>query len=215
MGENEVTYVESWKSWNSTLAPSSTRADTGWCDAGGEIRVDPAQRVQNCVYDTVAEQLARHPCKPWIAHGASRRDRIVKWLSKEHRTRPEWQSEAAAVLRGAARDAFEATQRWDEHQQELAKTVRREREGEEGIRRAEASHPNTIENGDERKEHEPSPRLVKRGTNGASSTRRREERAAALRVLQPVKVAHATTVSLPGIRNLELEDPVPDGADVR
>ena len=120
-----------------------------------------------------------------------------------------------AVLRGAARDAFEATGRWDAHQEELTQTVLQEQEAEGKIRRGEAAHPNTIEDEEERKKHEPSPRLVRRWTKGPSITRRREERTAALRLLEPAKVVDETTVRLPGIGDLELEDPVPDGADIR
>ena len=179
------------------------------------IRLDAAQRVRSSVYDAVAEHLARHPSKPWIAHGATGRDSVLKWLTRERRARPEWQGEAVAVLRGAARDAFEATERWDGHQRELAGTVLREHEAEARISRGEAPHPNTIEDDHERKKHEPSPRLVRRWTKGPSSTRRREERTAGLRLLQPPKVVDERTVRLPGIGNFELKDPIPDGADVR
>ena len=182
---------------------------------GTGARVDAAQRVQSSVYDVVAEHLVHHPCKLWMATGKSRSDSVLKWLTRERKTRPDWQSETVAVVRGAARDAFEATRRWDEHQHELARSVLREQDAEDAIRNGKAPHPNEIQDDEERRKHEPSPRLVRRWTKEPCTTGRREERTAALRLLEPPKVVDATTVRLPGIGDLELQDPVPDGADVR
>ena len=182
---------------------------------GTGVRVDAAQRVQSSVYDVVAEHLVHHPCKLWMATGKSRSDSVLKWLTRERKTRPDWQSETVAVVRGAARDAFEATRRWDEHQHELARSVLREQDAEDAIRNGKAPHPNEIQDDEERRKHEPSPRLVRRWTKEPCTTGRREERTAALRLLEPPKVVDATTVRLPGIGDLELQDPVPDGADVR
>ena len=204
------------KSWNTTPARLiHTSQHRVVATPEKSIRLDTAQLVQSSVYDAVAEHLLRHPSKPWIAHGASKRDSILKWLTRERRARPGWQGEAVAVLRGAARDTFEATKRWDEHQQELAETVLAEHKAEERIRRGEAPHPNTIEDEEERKKHEPSPRLVRMWTRGPSTTRRRKDRTAGLRLLQPPKVVDERTVRLPGVGDLELEDPVTKGADVR
>ena len=75
--------------------------------------------------------VTHHPCKLWIATGESRRDSILKWLTRERKTRPAWQTESVAVLRGAAHDAFEATKRWDEHEEELAQSMLREQEAED------------------------------------------------------------------------------------
>ena len=150
-----------------------------------------------------------------MARGGSGHDSILKWLTRERHARPQWQTETVAVLRGAARDAYEVTKRWNEHQEELTQSVLREQEAEDEIRSGKIPHPNTIEDEEERKKHEPSPRLVRRWTKGPSTTGRREDRTAALRLLQPVKVVDDTTVRLPGIGDLELEDPVPDSADVR
>ena len=58
-----------------------------------------------------------------------------------------------------------------------------------------------------RKKHEPSPRLVRKWTKGPSTTQRRGERTAALRLLQPPKVVDERTVRLPGIEDLQLENP--------
>ena len=157
----------------------------------------------------------RHPGKAWIVPGGTGRDSVLKWLTRERRARTRWQTESVAVLRGAARDAVEARNRWDEHQQALAEIVLREHEAEERIRRGESPHPNTIEDEDERKRNEPSPRLVRRWLKGPSQTRRRGERTASLRLLQPVKVVDERTVRLPRIGDLELEVPIPDGTDVR
>ena len=179
------------------------------------VRLDTAQRVQSVVYDAVAEHLRQHPCTPWIARSGTGQGSILKWLTRERQKHPGWQTETVAVLRGAARDAFEATGRWDTHQEELARTVLQEQEAENKIRRGEAPHPNTIEDEGERKEHEPSSRLVRRWTKGPSATGRRGDRTAALRLLQPVKIVDATTVRLPGIGDLPLEDPIPEGADIR
>ena len=134
-----VTVIDtSQKSWNTTPARLiNTRQHRMMATPEASTKLDAAQRVQSAVYDAVAGHLVRHPSKPWIAPGGAGRDSILKWLTRERKTRPEWQTTTVAVLRGAARDAFEATQRWDMHQQELAETVLAEHDAEERIRRGE------------------------------------------------------------------------------
>ena len=87
------------KSWNTTpprLIHTSQHRVVATPETS--IRLDAAQLVQSSVSDAVAAHLARHPSKPWIAHGASGRDSILKWLTRERRAQPGLQGEAVAVL---------------------------------------------------------------------------------------------------------------------
>ena len=178
-------------------------------------RLHAAQGFQSEVYDAVAEHLRHHPNKPWIATANSGKDSILKWLTREKDARHGWGEHSVHVLRGAARDAFEATRRWDEHQQALAESVLKEQEAEEQIRLGKAPHPNDIEDEKERGKHQPSARLVRVWTKGPSQTGRREERTAAVRLLEAPRVLDAHTISVNGLGRHTLHDPVAQGTDVR
>ena len=56
--------------WNTTLPRLiHTSQHRVVATAETSIGLDAAQRIQNSVYEAVAEHLARHPSKPcWIAH---------------------------------------------------------------------------------------------------------------------------------------------------
>ena len=73
----------------------------------------------------------------------------------------------------------------DTFEQGKAGTILAEQEKEDAIRRGEAPHPNNIEDEEERKKHEPSPRLVRLWSKEPEPNRRRGQARRALRLLVP------------------------------
>ena len=134
------------------------------------------------------------------------------------------------------RQASQARVAWlkkDEYEQAKALTILEEQEEEHKIRRGEAPHPNDIEDEEERKKHEPSPRLVKMWTKEPRANRRRLDYRKSLRVLVPCTQVRSRTKNkqtgqyeyknlpgrwyLPGLGQIALlsQDDIPSGANIR
>ena len=77
-----------------------------------------------------------------------------------------------ALARGAASQARLSWLRKDEYDEGKALTILEEGEKEDAVRRGESPHPNDIEDEEERRKHEPSPRLVRMCTKEPKKNRR-------------------------------------------
>ena len=165
-------------------------------------RIERCQQVQSAVYDTTIEHLLRHRGKRWMVSGALDGDSVLKWLTRERHRHPDWAEVPVDVARGAARQAYEAFQRWDEHQQAKALGVLDEQAREDAVREGASPHPNDVPDA-ERPEHEPAPRAVREWTRPPSEPRRRADGRRALHLL------------VPGLGRVRVRDTVDPTADIR
>ena len=193
--------------------------------------IEQAQLAQSLVYDTVLEHFDRHRKLPFQAPAGKLS--VCKWITAARAKDQELANVPVASARGAASQARLAWIKKDEFEQAKVLTILAEQEKEDAIRRGEAPHPNDIEDEEERKKHQPSPRLVRLWSKELKTNKRRGQARRALRLLVPctpvwervwnekLKRRERKTVPgrwhLPGLGQLELlaQDKILADADIR
>ena len=194
-------------------------------------KVEQAQFTQSQVYDTVLEHFDRHTALPFQAPAG--KPSLCKWITSARAGNEDLAKVPVALARGAGSQARLAWLTKDTFEQDKAGTILAEQEKEDAIRRGEAPHPNNIEDEEERKKHEPSPRLVRLWSKEPEPNRRRGQARRALRLLVPCTPVRERAWNeklerherkavpgrwhLPGLGQLELlaQDEIPAGVDIR
>ena len=194
-------------------------------------KVEQAQLAQSLVYDTVLEHFDRHIPLPFMAPAG--KPSLCKWITAARRSGQTLRHVPVALARGAAGQARLAWLTKDKFEQDKAGAILAEQENEDAIGRAEAPHPNDIEDEEARKQHEPSPRLVRLWSRAPIPNRRRGQARRALLLLIPCtpvqervwnekldrheRKAVTGKWRLPGVGQVELlpQDEIPAGADIR
>ena len=194
-------------------------------------KVEQAQFSQSQVYDTVLEHFDRHTALPFQAPAG--KPSLCKWITSARAGNEDLAKVPVALARGAGSQARLAWLTKDTFEQDKAGTILAEQEKEDAIRRGEAPHPNNIEDEEERKKHEPSPRLVRLWSKEPEPNRRRGQARRALRLLVPCTPVRERAWNeklerherkavpgrwhLPGLGQLELlaQDEIPAGVDIR
>ena len=146
-------------------------------------KIETSCLQQNLVYDLVLEQFDRHGALPFMASAG--KPSLCKSLTVARGENPELRKVPLGLTRGAASQARLAWNTKDEFEQAKALTILEEQDKEDAIRRGEAPHPNTIEDEEERKKHEPSARLVRLWSKEPKKNRRRNGYRKAIRLLVP------------------------------
>ena len=193
--------------------------------------IEQAQLNQSRVYDQVLEHFDRHAAFPFQAPAG--KPSLCKWITSMRRRDQNFRNIPVALARGAASQARLAWLTKDSFEQDKAGTILDEQEKEDAVRRGEAPHPNDILDEQERKKHEPSPRLVRLWSKEPKPNRSRGQARSALRLLVPCtpvreriwndhderheRKAVPGKWHLPGLGQLELlaQDQIPAGADIR
>ena len=193
--------------------------------------IEQAQLDQSQVYDQVLEHFDWHAAVPFQAPAG--KPSLCKWITSMRRRDQNLKNIPVALARGAASQARLAWLKKDAFEQDKAGTILDEQGKEDAIRRGQAPHPNDIEDEEERKKHEPSPRLVRLWSKEPKPNRRRGQRRRALRLLVPCTPAreriwndqeerHERKAApgkwhLPGLGQIELltQDEIPAGAEIR
>ena len=193
--------------------------------------IEQAQLGQSRVYDRVLEHFDRHTALPIQAPAG--KPSLCKWITAARRGGQDLSNVPVMLARGAASQARLAWLTKNAFERDKAGTIVDEQEKEDAIRRGEAPHPNDIEDEEERRKHEPSPRLVRLWSKEPKPNRRRGQARRALRLLVPCTQVRARVWNeklgryerkvlpgrwrLPGLGQVELvaQDPMPAAADIR
>ena len=138
--------------------------------------IEQAQLNQSRVYDQVLEHFDRHAAFPFQAPAG--KPSLCKWITSMRRRGQNFRNIPVALARGAASQARLAWLTKDSFEQDKAGTILDEQEKEDAVRRGEAPHPNDILDEQERKKHEPSPRLVRLWSKEPKPNRSRDRREA-------------------------------------